>query len=560
MKKKSRVEDNSLSLIETYRKNPVLGAEDLLGIDLDLPQKVILEEMWSKPYTIVTAGRGCGKSFLLSVVSALYALLYPGKRVLIMSPSFRQSKMVFDELKKRYIGSPIFREACQKKPIVGSDMCYLNLRGLGDRPGSSIEAYPLGDGTRIRGLRGHFILVDEFAQVPEEIFEMVIRPMGATTTSPMENVRRLQILRDRLERGFLTEEEYRLEKEGMQTNKIVGVTSAYYQFNHVYKRIQKYQKEIEKGSDKYGLCYVSYEDMSEGFLDANNVAEAKATMSRIEFNLEYRAIWESDSDGVFKASLLESCKGRNCPIRLEGEIGKKYIVGIDPARSSDAFAVVVIEIGNPSFVVHAFEATGEKFPRMAQIVYEFCTKFDVTLAMMDAGSGGGGIAIKDILSSDQFSKGHLILDMDDEDHKKLTGKRILRMHDPKPASLAEANYSALNLLEQGLLKFPFPPVDGNEDKEEVYESINKMMTQTTSITVTETKSGLAHFDIPATGKGDRKKDLYSAFILASKALYDTISAREVENYYVNQGGLVIPVDRVHRGPVISNVMRLPNRR
>ncbi|MCK5016001.1 MAG: terminase family protein [Candidatus Peribacteraceae bacterium] len=559
MKRKKRFSDLALDLIKVYRENPILAAEDLLGIDLDAPQKVILEEMWFKSYTIVTAGRGCGKSYLLSVISALYALLYPGKKVLIMSPSFRQSKHCFDELKRRYIESPILREACVKKPIIGSDRCYLDFYGVEGKAGSNVSAFPLGDGSRIRGLRGHFILVDEFAQVPEDIFETVIRPMGATTMSPMENVRRLQMLKDKLEDGILSKDEYETERDGMQTNKIVGVTSAYYQFNHVYRRIQKYQEEIDKGSTKYGLCYISYEDMTEGFLDSNNIEEAKITMSRTEFNLEYRGIWESDSDGVFKASLIEGCKSRACPVRLKGEIGKKYIVGVDPARSSDAFAIVVIEIGDPSFIVHAFQVTGETFPKMSSIIYDFCSKFDSQLIMMDAGSGGGGVAIKDILSSEQFSKGHLILDMDDEDHRKLKGQRILRMHDPKPKSIADANFAALNLLEQGLLRFPLPPVDGHEERESVYSDIKEMTTQMMLITTTQTKSGLLHFDIPSTGKGKRKKDLYSAFILAAKGLYDTVVAREEETYFINQGGLIIPIDRVHSSPAISSISNYPGR-
>ena len=559
MKFKRDFSKSSLELIEFYRENPVIAAEDLLGVDLDLPQKALLHEIWFKPYTIITAGRGCGKTHMLSVVSALSAMLYPGKRILILSPSFRQSKTCFEELKRRYTESPILREACTKKPVIGSDRCYLDFYGVEGKSGSTIAAYPLGDGSRIRGLRGHIILVDEFAQVPEHIFEMVIRPMGATTTSPMENVRRLKMLQDKLKSGFLSQEDYDIEREGMQTNKIVGVTSAFYQFNHVYRRIQKYQEEIDGGSDKYGLCAVSYEDMSEGFLDRNNIDEARSTMSEIEFNLEYRGIWESDSDGIFKASLLESCKTDLADVRLVGAAGRKYIIGVDPARSSDAFAVVIIEVGNPSYVVHAFQVTAEKFPKMAQIVHGFCESFDTTLAMMDAGSGGGGMAIRDILCNEQFFGRKLILDMDDEEHKDLVGKRILRMHDPKPGPIAEANYAALNLLEQGLLKFPVSPHEFSEEKEVVNENIKVMLGQIMSITVTETRSGIAHFDVPKTGKGKRKKDLYSAFILASKGLYDTLSTREVVNHRVNHLGLLKPVDRSHKAPYVSNIIRLPGR-
>jgi len=551
----------SFELIEFYRNNPVIAAEDLLNVELDTPQKVVFEDMWFKPYVLLTEGRGCGKTWKLSVIATLYALLYPGKKVLLMSPSFRQSKNLFSEVMNRHAESSILREASIKKPVIGADNCYLHLRAPANKFGSKIEAYPLGTGEKIRGLRGHLIVVDEFAQVPEEIFEMVIRPMGATTNSPMENVRKIKRLKDSLERGVLSQEQYEEEMGEGQANKIICVSSAYYQFNHMYKRIQAYEAEIAKGNtDKYAVHYVSYRDMSEGFLDMSNVEEAKATMSRIEFNLEYEGIWESDSDGVFKASLIEACKDSRFKVKNKSDMGRKYIVGIDPARSTDAFAVVIIEMGNPSSVVYAHQSVGNKFPAMANFIFDLAKKFDVKIIMMDAGSGGGGVAIKDLLANDQMFKGReLIIDMDDEEYKNADGRRILRMHDPKPKSIAEAVYGSLNLLEQGLLKFPFPPYDGNEEKESIYADIDEMLKQMMLITVTETKTGQAHFDIPSTGKGSRKKDLYSAFVLAAKGLYDEITMREDGGQLLTTG-IVTPINRSEyrnirmSGPRITSIM------
>lgn len=549
----------SFELIEFYRNNPIIAAEDLLNIELDTPQKIVFEDMWFKPYVLVTASRGTGKSFLLSVIAPLYAMLYPGKKALIMSPSFRQSKGVFSEVMNRYAESSILRESTIKKPIIGADNCYLHFRSPANKYGSKVEAYPLGTGEKIRGLRGHLIVVDEFAQVPEEIFEMVIRPMGATTNSPMERVRKLKRLKKNLDKGILTQEQYDMEVGDDQANKIICVSSAYYQFNHMYKRIQAYEQEIEKGyTDKYAVHYVSYRDMSDGFLDMSNVEEAKATMSRIEFNLEYEGIWESDSDGVFKASLIEACKDSRFKVKTKSDMGRKYIVGIDPARSTDAFAIVIIEMGNPSSVVYAHQSVGNKFPAMANFIFDLAKKFDTKIIMMDAGSGGGGVAIKDLLANDQMFRGReLIIDMDDEEYKNAEGKRILRMHDPKPKSIAEAVYGALNLLEQGLLKFPFPPFDGNEEKEHVYADIDEMLKQMMLITVTETKTGQAHFDIPSTGKGSRKKDLYSAFVLAAKGLYDEITSRE-DGRQLLTTGIITPINRLQNnrmaGPRITSVM------
>jgi len=508
-------------------------------------------------------------TFLLSVVSCLYAMLFPGKKVVITAPSFRQGRLVFDEINQRYIKSPIVREAAVKKPTFGADTCYLNFRGIENSPGSTIISVPLGTGEKIRGLRGHLIVTDEFAQVPEEIFDMVIRPMGATTTNPMEKVKRIKDLKDKLKAGIINEEDFEFEMSGESSNKIICTSSAYYTFNHMYRRMQSYEEEIKKGSKKYAVHYVSYRDMPEGFLDLDNIENARLTMSKSQFEIEYEAKWQSDSDGTFKASLIEEAKDKRCRVKLRGEQGKKYIIGVDPARSSDAFAVVVIEKSNPSSVVAAFQATGRKFPEMAKIVRDYCDKYDTELIVMDAGAGGGGVAIKDLLANEQMFGSNLILDMEDEEYKNVSGRKILRMDVPRSNTIAETNYATVNLLEQGLLKFPYPPVEASspnifEEKDTVYSNIQDMLKQTMSITTTVTKTGKPHFDIPADGSGSRKKDLYSAFILAAKGLYDSITMREDNSNIVNKGGLVIPVaDRSGQStytPSITHVMDFPYRR
>ena len=99
-------------MIEYYRSDPVMAAYDLLKIELAPIQRVILRDMWFKTFTITVAGRGCGKTFLLGVNAVLHALLYPGYRVGLMGPGFRQSKFIFNEVEKIYQRSSILREAC----------------------------------------------------------------------------------------------------------------------------------------------------------------------------------------------------------------------------------------------------------------------------------------------------------------------------------------------------------------------------------------------------------------------------------------------------------------
>ncbi|GAG00342.1 unnamed protein product, partial [marine sediment metagenome] len=164
--------DQGSEMIKLYREDPIIAAHDLLKVDLAPIQRIILRELWFKNFAIIVMGRGLGKTFLLAVNATLHALLYPGYRVGLISSSFRQAKYIFSEVEKLYTRSSILREACEKRPIRGSDVCYLKFKGTDDSNGSHIEALPLGvDGAKIRGSRFYLIEIDELAQVPSQIID-----------------------------------------------------------------------------------------------------------------------------------------------------------------------------------------------------------------------------------------------------------------------------------------------------------------------------------------------------------------------------------------------------
>ena len=72
------------------------------------------------------------------------------------------------------------------------DMCYLQFKSTGNRPGSVIHALPLGDGGTIRGARYFTIIGDEAAQIPREVLDVVVRGMMATSKNPMEQVKAME--------------------------------------------------------------------------------------------------------------------------------------------------------------------------------------------------------------------------------------------------------------------------------------------------------------------------------------------------------------------------------
>lgn len=525
-----------LNLVQFYRDHPVLAAEDLLRVKLAVPQQHILNDMWFKKYIIMSAGRGCGKTFLQATFACLWALLWPGQKIGLIAPSFRQAKLIFAEVDKIWSKAPLLQEATTQKPTRASDRCYLNFKQSGYAAPSMIEAIPLGDGGKIRGARYYCIIADEFAQIPSEIFNSVIRPMGATVADPMENVERVARIESLIRSGKASREDF----EEAAGNKIIISSSAYFTFNHMYDLMRNYKEHQDAGDPKYAVHELSYRNMPKGFLEEDNIQSARSNMSKIQFNMEYEALWEADSAGVFKASLIEECrKLADYTVKLKGDPGKQYVLGVDPARAADGFAICLIEMGSPSSVVRAWEFYNQDFPFMASKIIEICGQYNVVAIHMDSGAGGGGLALKDLLAEEKRFHNDCILDVDDETTAGLNGRRILHLFKPSPQSNAEAVYASLNLMEQKMISFPKPPqifteeLEFLDEKEEAYDTIQRMVRQLMIIEVTQNKSGVAHFDVPAGGgHGAQKKDLYTSFILAAKKTYDL-------NLYVQDKGTLL---------------------
>ncbi len=525
--------DQGAEMIEMYRSDPIIAAYDLLRVDLAPIQRIILRDMWSKNFTISVVSRGGGKTFLLAVNAALHCLLFPGYRVGLISSSFRQSKYIFSEVEKLYTRSSILREACEKKPVRGSDLCYLKFKGTDNSNSSYIEALPLGvDGAKIRGSRFYLIEIDELAQVPSQIIDMVIRPFGAVTLEPMERVRYMERMNRLIEAGMATEDDI-IEQAA---NKMVMTSSGYFKFNHMWDRMRNYwQAMAEEGEKtKYAVHQVPYEMMPEGFLDEENIKEAKRTMATIEFAMEYEACMISDSDGFFKASLLELCTlGSDFSICLTGKSGKEYVMGVDPSQGGSASCgIIIVELGKPSKIVFVRGLKKRTTQEMTAAVQKLTDNFNVIEIFMD--SQGGGNAIKDLLQ-EGYNDHIPILDKEDENTRSTNGKRMLNMINPAPAWISDANFDTLALLENKDLRFPTVPTSGNNIEEKLYEEVKLLKSQMLNIIVSETARGVRHFDTPRKGQN---KDLYSALVLAAYGVRELDRMMDQKDITLYHTGLV----------------------
>ena len=555
---------NKLELIQYYRENPCIASSDILGIDLAPHQRLTMKAMWESNYSIICLTRGGGKTFMLALFAVLRALLFPGEKVGILAPTYRQSKFVFAEVEKIYEISPDFREACIKPPVRGPESCYLRLSGSENRMGSSIEALPLGDGGKIRGARFFTIICDEVAQIPRDILDIVIRGMMATTKDPMENVRRLQEQRKLLEAGEIDSIQQAAQ------NKIVFASTSYFQYNHLWERVAKFIEillekkkkcqllkdagkpipedvavECRGPSPNHGqvphrimmdneraLVLFNYEDPPEGFMNQSSIDEARREMSDYMFKMEYCCFFPPDSEGFYPRSLLDKAREhRNFSCHLKAEEDTIYIAGVDPARSGDNFAIAIVKVdlsAKEVQLVRMLTYHKKSFPLMHSEIRKLMEIYNIAEIGMD--SGGGGTTIRDLLANkDLCPQGQqLILQRGFDEHVGMKGSRILELIEfSKYEWLHDANHDMLSGLQHGTFKIAStPPCDGETctpAKEDADEQVLKTLEEVQNIVVSVTGHGRMHWDTPMK---HQRKDRYSAALIAHAMGRDYIRATE----------------------------------
>ncbi len=137
------------------------------GFTLDAWQRDVLLSDASS--TIILASRQAGKSTVSSIRALHRALYTPASLVLLLAPSYRQSKELFRKVKDALAALPF------AAPLASESALELEFKNL-----SRIVALP-GKEATIRGFSGvSLLIVDEASRVPDELYQAV-RPMLAVS-------------------------------------------------------------------------------------------------------------------------------------------------------------------------------------------------------------------------------------------------------------------------------------------------------------------------------------------------------------------------------------------
>ena len=412
----------------------------VFNIDLLPFQLCILQELWTRKFPMLIATRGGGKTWILALYSLLRAMFFQGSKIIVIGAAFRQSKLLFEYMETFYKNSPVFANMVGfgkgQGPKRDIDRCTFYVGK------SEIIAIPLGDGSKIRGLRANYIIADEFASIPQEIFEVVIKGFGAVSANPAEKVKEYAQIQKLKQIGMDTEAKKIEEELGFGNQTIIAGT-AYYAFNHFYEYFER-QREIvrSRGSEKYleehvfkgaipeGFDWTQYSVMRipeavlpEGFMDRSQLSQAKAMLNSSRYQMEYEACFAKDSEGFYKRSLIEKCvttepvtitSGEEVEFdaMLQGNPNKKYVYGIDPASETDNFSIVILEQNeNHRRIVYSWTCSRQvmreriktKQDSHLESFYTYCARkildlmkvFPTKHIAIDA--QGGGIAVMEAL-------------------------------------------------------------------------------------------------------------------------------------------------------------------
>ena len=513
-------------------------------------QVKVLNDWWRGKFNVLTASRGFGKTFLAALYIALKIMLYPNMRLGIFGPAFRQSKFVFAEFEKFYNASPLLQECVARPPTVQNDqaICYMKPIAPGIDP-NFLKALPVGsDGAKIRGERFSCFILDECAQMPETVFRSAIKPMLSTSVSPMKKVKLIAEMKEKYGSNFNPD---MLEGE----NGYTVITSGYYQFNYWWQEILNMWFKIKNGSRAHTLNFVPYTDLPDGFLDMSIVMDAMHNDPRHVFLTEWCADWVADSEGAFPMSLLESARDESVtPIPGRPLSGKaRYVFGVDVARERDSTAIVVIELGYPCKLVWISELEETPFPEQAEHLFSLIHRFDPISIYMD--SGGGGKSLRDSLADpESVGVAPSMKVIEDDASPYHSGKRILKMCDFSPAFIEDINNNTKTLLEQAAIKLPTSnnPIEKlrteSKGKKKEVDLVQVLINQTASIVITPTgSSGRLRYDLPKNAKSSggaekanlkvRKKDIYTAFVLACSCAYD-LAYKPIEDKKLVQTGVI----------------------
>ena len=381
-----------LLLYKFLRENPSFTSELFTGVKLFPFQHMAIKSMMETDYFLGIWSRGMSKSFSTAVFAILDAIMNQGVQIGIISKSFRQSKMIFKKIED-IAKSPKaeFLSQCITRTSKMNDEWVMEIGT------SSIRALPLGDGEKLRGFRFQRMIIDELLLMPEKIYNEVIMPFLSVVENPTERQEVYDLETKMIEDGEMVED----ERTRWPNNKIIGLSSASYKFEYLFKLYQQYENLILNENKQDGahrvIMHFSYDCAPPQLYDQNLINQSKSTMSQAQFDREFGALFTDDSSGYFKVSKMAGCTlpdGEGQCVEVIGDPKSKYILAFDPSwsesESSDDFAMLLVKVHpetRKGTVVHSYAVSGTSLQSHIKYMAYLLMNFNIEMIVGDYNGG-----------------------------------------------------------------------------------------------------------------------------------------------------------------------------
>jgi len=230
-----------------------------------------------KRFKVASCGRRFGKSYLAAWVLIIKALQSPDKDVFYVAPTFQQAKDILWSILKD-VGQNVIKSTHENTAtvtLVNDRKIYL--KGS-DRPDT------------LRGVGLAYVVMDEYASMKPEVWEMILRPTLADVKG-----------------GAL----------------FIGTPAGKNHFHKLWLEAQL----PENKEDWESYQFVSTDNP---FLDPTEIDAAQKSMSTQAFRQEFEATFESFSGGVFQEEWVKYEEDEEFDEEVSSKVGH-YVVSVDPA-------------------------------------------------------------------------------------------------------------------------------------------------------------------------------------------------------------------------------------
>ena len=269
-------DDNLKKWVSFWRLNPHRFVEEYLGISLFFFQKILIYLMSVTPMFAFIASRGLGKSFLTAVYAVTRCILYPGTNVLIASETKSQAMLIItSKVMDLYNRSEALRAEISKITTGSNDASVVFKNG--SEIHTSTTSYA-------RGRRANVLIVDEFAQIEEDVYY--------NTLFPIANVARIPEFKAKNQKKY----EY-YHEENIQ----ILMTSAWYKSHWSWKHFSSsLDGMLDNGPEKSVAVAIPYQvAIMHDILSETIIQNRLSNNDRFGFMKEYEAVFIGENENAY---------------------------------------------------------------------------------------------------------------------------------------------------------------------------------------------------------------------------------------------------------------------